>query len=88
MGMIISCENGEQVDTSVLSSEERHVIQKLLAWQSLADSMDFFRAKTAAALAAGWGESGPVNRTRALTLIIQSLERELRQRLVTDSQKG
>lgn len=80
--MIITCENGQQVDTARLSPEERHIIQKLLAWHSLATSMDMFREKTVSALAAGWNGSGPVAKTRALTLVIGSLEKKLRNRLL------
>ena len=79
--MIIDCINGEKVDTARLGPEERHVIQKLMAWQSLAGSLAFFREKTAAALAAGWNDSGPVPRTRALGLVIDTLERDLNRRL-------
>ncbi len=79
--MIITCGNSEIVDTASLSPEERHVIQKLLAWQSLASSVLFFREKTAAALAAGWNASGPISKTRALEQVIQHLETELRKRI-------
>jgi hypothetical protein len=81
--MIIECQNGETVDTTRLGPEERHVIQKLMAWQSLAGSLTFFREKTAAAVAAGWNGSGPVPRTRALDLVIETLEHQLIRRLKT-----
>ncbi len=79
--MIIPCENAESIDTALLSPEERHIIQKLLAWQSLAQSLSFFREKTASALAVGWNASGPISKTRALEQVIHHLETELRQRL-------
>ena len=79
--MIIDCGSGRQVDTARLSPEERHVIQKLMAWHSLADSMTMFRDKTEDALQAGWNDSGPVARTRALDHVIDSLEKTLRHRL-------
>lgn len=79
--MIILCRNGEKVDTARLSPEERHVIQKLLAWQSLAESLDFFKEKTSKALADGWNGSGPLSRTRALDLVIASLETDLIKKL-------
>ncbi len=79
--MIITCENSKIVDTALLSPEERHIIQKLLAWQSLAQSVSFFREKTAAALAAGWNASGPIPKTRALEQVIYHLETKLSQRL-------
>ncbi len=79
--MIIQCKNGEKVETARLTPAERHVIQKLMAWQSLAQSLTFFREKTAAALAAGWNNTGPVIRTRSMDLVIESLESELNLRL-------
>ncbi len=79
--MIITCGNSEIVDTALLSPEERHIIQKLLAWQSLAKSLAFFREKTASALAAGWNDSGPISKTRDLEQVIQHLEIQVRKRL-------
>ncbi len=79
--MIITCENSEMVDTALLSPEERHIIQKLLAWQSLAKSLVFFREKTDAALAAGWNASGPISKTRALEQVIHHLETKRLQRI-------
>ncbi|WDP92209.1 MAG: hypothetical protein HUN04_21795 [Desulfobacter sp.] len=79
--MIIDCGGAGQVDTARLSPEERHIIQKLMAWASLCDSLGLFREKTAAALEAGWNESGPVTKTRALSLVIDSLEKKVRHRL-------
>ena len=83
--MIITCKNSEIVNTAMLSPEERHIIQKLLAWQSLAKSLAFFREKTAAALAVGWNDSGPISKTRALEQVIQHLETQLRQRIKKSS---
>ena len=83
--MIITCQNSEIVDTASLSPEERHIIQKLLAWQSLATSLAFFREKTAAALASGWNASGPIPKTRALELVIHHLETELGKRIKKSS---
>ncbi|MDD9301373.1 MAG: hypothetical protein HUK40_03105 [Desulfobacter sp.] len=83
--MIICCDNGRQVDTSRLSPEERHIIQKLLAWNSLADSVAMFQEKIQAALAAGWNDSGPVARTPGLSLVIDHLEKKLRNRLIAGS---
>ena len=81
--MIIQCKNGEKIDTARLTPAERHVIQKLMAWQSLAETLVFFREKTSAALAAGWNDTGPVARTRTLVLVIETLEYELNLRLKT-----
>ncbi len=43
--MIISTDSGRVIDTGDLSPEERHVIQKLLAWMTLVDSVDQFIQK-------------------------------------------
>jgi phage-related tail fiber protein len=79
--MIITCDNSQEVDTARVSPEERHIIQKLMAWQSLSTSMAMFREKTKSALEAGWNNSGPVSRTRALSLVIAHLEKKVRSRL-------
>lgn len=79
--MIIDCDKAGSVDTARLSPEERHIIQKLMAWQSLSTSMDMFRGKVAAALEAGWNNSGPVSKTRALSLVIGHYEKKVRHRL-------
>jgi hypothetical protein len=79
--MIISTDSGQVIDTADLSPEERHVIQKLLAWMTLVESVDQFTRKKTQALAAGWNGSGPVRETRALSLVIRHLEKQVRQRL-------
>ncbi len=79
--MIISCENGRNVDTSRLSPEERHIIQKLMAWESLVDSRAMFKEKILAALEAGWNDSGPVRKTEALSLVIAHFEKKVSNRL-------
>jgi len=52
-----------------------------MAWASVCESRAFFREKTAAALEAGWNDSGPVAKTRALSLVIDHLEKKVRHRL-------
>lgn len=74
--MIIKTENGEIIDTGSLTPEERHVIQKLLAWQSLVDSPAMFRQKKDQALEAGWNNSGALAETPAISLVIRHLERK------------
>jgi hypothetical protein len=86
--MIIRTDKGQPIDTADLSPEERHVIQKLLAWMTLVDSVDQFRQKIHQALAAGWNDSGPIRETRALTRIVQHLEKQVRKRLKTPSGRG
>jgi hypothetical protein len=83
--MIISTDSGQVIDTADLSPEERHVIQKLLAWMTLVDSVDQFTRKKTQALAAGWNNSGPVRETRALSQIIRHLEKQVRHRLKNQS---
>lgn len=79
--MIFTMDTGETVNTVSLSPEERHIIQKLLAWHSLVDSMSQFQEKTRDALRVGWNNSGPVHESRALSLVIRHLETRLRNRL-------
>ena len=79
--MIILTDSGQSVDTDTLRPEERHIIQKLMAWASLVDSPAKFRAKKEEALKAGWNNSGPVRESRALSLVIRSLENKLMERL-------
>jgi hypothetical protein len=79
--MIIRTDSGQTIDTADLSPEERHVIQKLMAWMTLVDSMEQFSQKKQQALAAGWNDSGPVRETRALSQVIRHLEKQVRQRL-------
>ena len=79
--MIIRTDTGQPIDTANLSPEERHVIQKLLAWMTLVDSVDQFRQKTLQALETGWNNSGSIRETRALTRVIQHLENNVRKRL-------
>lgn len=79
--MIVTADSGQVIDTATLSPEERHVIQKLMAWMTLVDSMDQFSEKKRQALAAGWNNSGPVRESRALSLIVRHLEKQVRQRL-------
>lgn len=79
--MIIMSDSGQSVDTDTLRPEERHIIQKLMAWASLVDSLAKFRTKKEEALKAGWNNSGPVREGRALSLVIRSLEKKLMERL-------
>ena len=79
--MIIITSSGEKIDTAALSSEERHILQKLFAWKSMVDSMALFREKKKDALKNGWNNSGPVSESRALSLVIAHLENQVRLRL-------
>ncbi len=79
--MQLTIGHNQTIDTDRLSPEERHIIQKLMAWQSLVDSPAAFRKKKEEALNAGWNHSGPVRESQALSLVIRHLEKELILRL-------
>jgi hypothetical protein len=80
--MIITTQKGTKIDTATdLGPEERHILQKLMAWSSLVSSMAQFHDKKKQALKVGWNNSGAVRETRLLALLIQDLEDQIRQRL-------
>ena len=82
--MIITVSNGQAIDTAKdLDAVERHILQKLLIWETMAKTMEEFREKTGQALTSGWNNSGPVSGSRNLKLIIQDLEKKVRERLQT-----
>ena len=76
--MIITTEDGKSVDTEKdLSASERHILQKLFAWESLAASIEQFRQRKADAFLKGWNNSGPVKESPALRMIIKDLEKKV-----------
>jgi hypothetical protein len=80
--MIIKTSNGRTFDTERdLTAAERHIVQKLFAWESLVKSLDQFRLKKEDALIKGWNNSGPVTESTALTSIIEDLEKKVIARL-------
>ena len=80
--MIITTKNGQSFDTETdLTAPERHILQKLFLWESLASSLDEFRSKRDDALLKGWNNSGPVRESRALKQIIGDLEEKVTHRL-------
>ena len=80
--MIITTKNGQTFDTDKdLTASERHVLQKLFLWESMASSIQEFREKKRAALSAGWNNSGPVMQSNALKQIILHLETKVSLRL-------
>ncbi|NOR25507.1 MAG: hypothetical protein GQ542_14185 [Desulforhopalus sp.] len=84
--MLIPIDNNTEIDTDRdLSSEERHVLQKLFGWKTLVDSVAQFRQKKKSALMIGWNNSGPIRETKAMTLVCQQLEKELRLRLKNEN---
>jgi hypothetical protein len=82
--MIIKTKTGQQFDTSQdLTAGERHVLQKLFLWESMASSVQEFREKKKVALSRGWNNSGPVVQSEALKRIILDLEAKVAFRLKT-----
>jgi hypothetical protein len=80
--MLYTTEKGETFDLEKdFSSPERHILQKLFLWQEMAESAEVFRRKKAAALEAGWNNSGPIKASADLECITQDLERKVALRL-------
>lgn len=79
--MIIPIDNDVDIDTDDLSSEERHILQKMLCWKVIDPSLDQFREHTERAFVKGWNNSGPVRKSEVLIKIIGQMERELLARL-------
>jgi len=84
-GMIITTWNGKSFDTEKdLNAPERHVLQKLFAWESMATSLEQFKQKKEKALLKGWNNSGPIQEGMALKVIIGTLEKKVAARLGTN----
>lgn len=80
--MKFAAANGQIVDTDRdLAPAERHVLQKLFLWESMAMSVEQFKEKTRDALLKGWNNSGPVAESPPLRLIIGELERRVASRV-------
>lgn len=80
--MIFKTSTGESFDTGTdLTAPERHILQKLFLWSSLASSLAAFRQKKEEALLKGWNDSGSVPESAALRSIIRELEKRLSDRL-------
>ena len=80
--MIINIYDGTSIDTvKDLGAEERHIVQKLFAWETMVESVAQFRELKKKALADGWNNSGPVRESRALSLVANDLEIRIRRRL-------
>jgi len=83
--MIINTADGKTIDTEAdLTPEERHVLQKLFLWESLAESIEQFREEMKKALLKGWNCSGEISESPALKSIINHLEKKLISRLSLD----
>lgn len=80
--MIITTRNGKSFDTDKdLTAPERHILQKLFAWESMVISLEQFRDKKETALLKGWNNSGPIDESLALNTIINDLEKKVDARL-------
>lgn len=80
--MIITTRDGKTIDTEKdLTAVERHILQKLFLWKSMADSLDQFREKRAQALLKGWNNSGPISESQNLRAVIMDLEEKVVARL-------
>ncbi|MBW1785947.1 MAG: hypothetical protein JRK53_04910 [Deltaproteobacteria bacterium] len=74
--------SGQTIDTDRdLSAPERHILQKLFLWESMAGSLKEFREKKREALEKGWNHSGPISENQFLKSITKDLERKVRARL-------
>ncbi len=80
--MIITTKDGKSFNTETdLTAPERHILQKLFLWESMASSLDEFKEKKEDALFKGWNNSGPVPESPALRSIIIDLGRKVSLRL-------
>ena len=80
--MIITTKDGKTYDTEIdLTAPERHVLQKLFLWRTMASSIEMFTQKKEEALVKGWNNSGPIKETPRLEDIIRDLEQKLVSRL-------
>ena len=80
--MIIRTNANETFDTEKdLTAPERHILQKLILWESLASSMEEFRQKKRDAFLKGWNNSGSIQEGVVLKKIISHLEKKVSHRL-------
>ena len=87
--MILTLGNGQSFDTETdLTAQERHVLQKLFLWKSMASSVEEFRKKKQEALQKGWNHSGPIRESDALRAIVGDLEEKVILRLREEKGAG
>ena len=80
--MIIDTKQGRSIDTEIdLTAPERHILQKLFLWETMASSLKEFRIKKDEALFKGWNNSGPIIESPALKSIIIYLEEKVSNRI-------
>lgn len=85
--VIIPIDNDADIDTDLLSSEERHIVQKLLCYKVIVGSLEQFRENTDRAFVKGWNNSGPVKRGELLVKIIRQMEKDVALRLEEQEEK-
>ena len=79
--MRYTTKRGESYDLEKdFSSPERHILQKLLLWKDMAANVEEFRRKKREALVKGWGDSGPVQESRALQSLMHDFEAQIAER--------
>ena len=79
--MVITTRGGRTFDTDKdLTAPERHILQKLFVWASMASSIGQFREKKQDALSKGWNNSGPVHESSALKSITRDMEKGISER--------
>jgi hypothetical protein len=87
--MVLTLGNGKSFDTETdLTAQERHVLQKLFLWKSMASSVGEFRKKKEEALQKGWNLSGAIHESDALRAIIGDLEEKVILRLQQEKGSG
>ena len=64
-----------------LTAPERHILQKLFAWEAMSESVLQFREKKKKALEDGWNGSGPVSASPALKTVCGDMEKNITARL-------
>jgi hypothetical protein len=85
--MILTLRTGQSFDTEKdLSAPERHILQKLFLWKSMASSVEEFRGKKEDAFRKGWNHSGPIRESDAMRAITEDLEEKVTLRL--NQEKG
>jgi hypothetical protein len=80
--MIFTIWNGQAFDTEKdLTAAERHILQKLFILEPMVNSLEEFEQRKERAIKLGWNNSGPVNVSHALSMIIEDLEKKVISRL-------
>jgi hypothetical protein len=80
--MMITTSEGQSFDTQRdLTAAERHILQKLFFWESMASTLEEFDRKRNLALQKGWNQSGPVDESPSMKCIVAELRRRLTHRL-------